>query len=334
MIKDTIMNIGGSVFRAAEEHAPEIGLGIGIVSMVAATVCACKGTIKAKKIVEDAKDDLETIAETEEHETTFDEDNNPIEYTHDDATKDRSIVYARAGMGLVKAYGPAIVLTAVGIAALIGGHKILQRRNLALVAAYESLSEAYKKYQDKVKDAIGETMARDLKLGLSEKEVETETGKKNKDGTPKTKKEKKMIVNPLDNFSPYSKIYDSSCPCWCDDPAYNLTVLKGRQSYWNDILRARPDHTVFLNEIYKDLGFPVSSAGQVVGWSLNHESTDGYIDFGIFNMAYEPNRDFVNGYEPCCILDFNVDDKPVINCIPKYGVDVKEIEVEDGSVQA
>ena len=334
MIKETLMNIGGTVARSVEEHAPEIGLGVGIVSMVAATVLACKGTIKAKKAVEEAKDDLETIQKTEEEGTTFDDDNNPIEYMHEDSMKDRAIVCTRTAIELAKSYGPAVILTAVGIFSLVKGHKILQKRNLALAAAYEGVSEAYRKYRDKVKDLLGETTARDLKLGLKDDEIEVDTGKKNKDGTPKVKKEKKKVYNSVDNLSPYARIYDSSCPSWDTNAAYNLTVLKNRQAYWNDILKAREDHTVFLNEVYKDLGFPATSAGQVVGWSLNHEDGDGYIDFGWNDLSYEPNRDFINGYEPCCILDFNVDDKPVINCVPKWGVGISDIEVDDGSVQA
>ncbi len=333
MITETLMNIGGTVARSVEKHAPEIGLGVGIASMVAATVFACKGTIKAKKTVEDAKDDLNIIKETEENGQTFDEDNNLIEYTHEDSMKDRAIVCTRTAIELAKAYGPAVIFTAVGIFSLIKGHKILQKRNLALAAAYEGISEAYRKYRDKVKDTLGETVARDLKLGLKDDEIDVDTGKKNKDGSPKFKKEKKKVYNPIDNLSPYARIYDASCSSWEDNAAYNLTVLKDRQAYWNDILKAREDHTVFLNEVYKDLGYPATTAGQVVGWSLNHDG-DGYIDFGMFDLSYEPNRDFVNGYEPCCILDFNVDDKPVINCIPKWGVGISNVEVEDGSVQA
>lgn len=334
MIKETLMNIGGSVARSAEAHAPEIGLAVGIASMLGATVFACKGTIKAKKVVEDAKSDLETIEKTEETGTTFDEDNNPIEYTHEDSVRDRAIVISRTAVELAKDYGPAVILTAFGIFSLVKGHKILAKRNLALAAAYEGVSEAYRKYRDKVKDILGEETARDLKLGLKDQEIEVETGKKNKDGTPKIKKEKKKIYNSVNNFSSYSRVYDAACPAWEDNAAYNYTVLKDKQAWWNDQLKMRADHTVFLNEIYKDLGYPVTTAGQVVGWSLNHASGDGYIDFGFTDLTYEPNVDFMNGFEPCCILDFNVDDEPVINCVPRWGVSVSDVEVDDGSIQA
>ena len=303
-----IKTLGGNVADKIQEHSPEICLAAGIASMVGATIFACKGTIKAKKAIEDAKDDFDTIEKTEEEGHTYDDDNNEVEYTHQDSLNDKAIVMAKAGMNLVKAYGPAIVLTTVGIGLLISGHKVLQKRNLALVAAYESISEAYKKYQDKVKEAIGETAARNLKYGLEEKEIEVDTGKKNNDGTPKIKKEKKLILtgDPTE-FSPYARFFDSSCKSWENSPEYNYTYLISKQAWWNDVLRVRENHTVFLNEVYADLGIPVTEAGQYVGWTLNDDEGNGYIDFGINNTAYTPNRDFVNGYEPVCLLDFNVD---------------------------
>ena len=34
---------------------------------------------------------------------------------------------------------------------------------------------------------------------------------------------------------------------------------------------------------------------------------DNFVDFGIYDDANEKARDFVNGYEPRILLDFNVD---------------------------
>lgn len=327
MLKETLINIGGTVAKRVEEHSPEICLGVGIASMVAATVFACKETIKAKKVVEDAKDDMETIAKTEETGTTYDDNNNPIEYTHEDSIKDRAIVCVRTSVELAKAYGPAIILTTVGIISLLKGHDILKKRNLALIAAYKSISEAYKKYQNRVKELIGETAAKELKYNVKTEDTIVETGKKNKDGTPKTKKEKKYIINndALD-FSPYARFYDEGCKSWTNDPEYNLTWLRSVQKWCND--RLQLERTLTLNDIYDELGIPRTKAGQVVGWSLDNPKSDGYIDFGIYNMAYTPNRDFVNGYEPVILLDFNVD-----GSIWDYIPDDEGVKT-NGSVQA
>ena len=316
MFKETMLKLGGNIVRKTEEHSPEICLGVGIASMVAATVFACKGTIKAKKAVEDAKEDFDTIKKTEETGITYDDDNNEIAYSHEDSIKDKWIVASKTGIELAKDYGPAIILTVVGIGLLVKGHNILEKRNVELLVAYESISEAYKKYQDKVKDFLGETAARDLKYGLKEEETEVDTGKTNKDGTPKTKKERKIIIDgkAVTDFSPYARFFDSSCRGWENDPAYNLTYLTCKQNWCND--RLRLEGVLTLNDVYQELGIPKTKQGQVVGWSLKSGNGDGYIDFGIYNSAYTPNRDFVNGYEPVILLDLNVDDRPVLNDFP------------------
>lgn len=316
MFKEAVLNAGGKLMKKTEEHSPEICLAVGITSMVAATVFACKGTIKAKKAVDNAKEDFDTIEKTEENGVTYDDDNKEVEYSHEDSIKDKSIVAARTCTELAKCYGPAVILTAIGIGLLLKGHNIMRKRNVALIAAYEGISEAYKKYQDKVKDFLGETAARDLKYGLKSEETEVETGKKNKDGMPKTKKEKKIIIDnkSVSEFSPYARFFDSSCKGWENDPAYNLTYLTCKQSWCND--RLRLEGVLTLNDVYGELGIPKTKQGQVVGWSLKSGNGDGYIDFGIYNSAYTPNRDFVNGYEPVILLDFNVDDKPVLDDFP------------------
>ena len=71
----------------------------------------------------------------------------------------------------------------------------------------------------------------------------------------------------------------------------------------DDILHTKGH--IFLNDVYEALGIPKTEAGQYVGWMLGNGND--YVDFGIYDMYKETNRDFVNGYEPVILLDFNVD---------------------------
>ena len=75
----------------------------------------------------------------------------------------------------------------------------------------------------------------------------------------------------------------------------------------NNLLKSRG--YLFLNEVYEALGFPITKAGQVVGWLYRPDNPNGdnYVDFGIFNLQSEKACDFVNGYERSLVLDFNVD---------------------------
>ena len=75
------------------------------------------------------------------------------------------------------------------------------------------------------------------------------------------------------------------------------------QSMFNDKLRANGH--VFLNEVYDALGFKRTPAGSVVGWVWNGDG-DGYVDFGLWQLD-PAHKDFVNAWEKCVLLDFNVD---------------------------
>ena len=316
-LTDGIKLAGNIVYAKVEKHSPEICLGLGLAGMVAATVFACKGTIKAKKVIEDGKKSLDLIDNAEKTRTVYDEENNPIPYTESDARKERIIVVGRTIGGVAKAYGPAGVLTGAGIYLIVKGHNILKKRNLALIAAYKAVSDNYAKYQKKVEELIGEDAARKLKYCLKEYENVEETGKTNKDGTPNTKKVKYTVLDPEhfgEFFSPYARYFDSSNINWVNDADRNRFFLTQTMRWMNEKLKLVG--IVTLNDVYKELGFTPTQSGQVVGWLYkNHVGEECPINFGIMDDICILNREFVNGIEPTCLLDFNIDG-PVFDEFP------------------
>lgn len=273
-----------------KKYSPELLLGAGIVSIIAGTVMACKATPKAVKIMEEANETLEVIhnvQESKEHE----------DYTDKDFRKDIALTYFQTAGKLLKAYGPAILVTVTGIGCVCGSHHILTKRNAALTAAYAAVSEGYSQYRARVLEQLGEDAERKLRYGLVEEEIEEKTI--DDKGKEKTKKEKKTVIDDITG-SPYARFFDSASRCWEDDAENNLTFLKIQEAHFNDKLRA--NKVVFLNEVYDALDIPRTKAGQVVGWVWKDENS--YIDFGIFSKG---NRRAVNCYEPVILLDFNVD---------------------------
>ena len=282
-----------------KKHSPEILLVSGIIGTVATTVIACKKTLKINDILEEKNETVKAI-----HEALDKKDDKT--YNQDDANKDLTIVYAQTGLKLFELYAPAIGLGVLSIGAIVSGHNILRKRNIAIAAAYAIVDRSFKNYRSNVVERFGQDVDQELRFNVKTKQI------KEKDQNGKTvKKEVKEIE--IDewhkDFSDYARFFDASCQGHTKDPEYNLMYLKQQQAYCNEILKSRGH--LFLNEVYDILDIPRTKAGQVVGWIYdrngNNPNGDNYVDFGIYDKNYEPSRRFVNGCEYNILLDFNVD---------------------------
>ena len=268
-----------------QKASPQVLLGVGIVGLVGSTVLACRATLKVDEVLTESKEKID-LATNLEHD----------DYSEKDRQRDLMLIKYQTGIKIVRLYAPAIVIGGLSIYALTSSHKILSRRNAALTAAYTALEKGFNQYRARVVEKYGEEEDRDLRYGTEKVQItDPETGKK------------KTVtrVNP-DDPSIYAKFFDPTSPNWQHDPEYNLFFLKCQQNYANDMLKSRGH--VFLNEIYDWCGIPRTKAGAVVGWILSDDdSTDNFINFGVFDGKEQVARDFVNGREGAILLDFNVD---------------------------
>ena len=281
-----------------KKYSPEILMGVGIAGVVASTVLACKATMKVDSVLTESKEQIEKI------KTVMVDPKYTEEYTEEDAKKDLTIVYTQAGLKLAKMYVPSIVVGAASIGLLIGSHRVLKKRNIALAAAYTTIDNSFKDYRKRVTDRFGEEVERQIKNNIKVVDVAKTTI--DEDGN-EVEQVEQVEVSALDGYSEYSRFFDDGCTGWEKDAEYNLMFLRAQQQYANDLLKSRGH--LFLNEVYDMLGIPRTKAGQAVGWIYDPENPvgDNYVDFGIYDINKEKSRDFVNGYERTILLDFNVD---------------------------
>lgn len=283
-----------------KKHSPEILVVTGAIGVVTSAVMACKATRKIDDILDETKKAVDAIHDCSTNENFKDE------YSEEDAKKDLVITYSRAAINFAKLYGPSVALGALSLGCIFASNNILRKRGIAIAAAYTAVDTTFKEYRKRVVERFGEEVDRELKYNLkakkvTEKVVDEETGE-----TKKVKKTEYTAEDP-NGYSDYARFFDEYCNGWEKDPEYNLMFLRTQQSYANDLLKSRGH--LFLNEVYDMLGIPRTKAGQVVGWVYNEDNPvgDNFVDFGIYDINRETNRDFVNGYERSILLDFNVD---------------------------
>ena len=282
------------VKRAAlvlQKNSPEILLGAGIVGVVAAAIFAAKATLKLEDVMEIHRMNKDVA------DMVLEEANKEELITKEEAIKQQAVVYVGTGLQLTKLYGPSIALGAASIAAILYSHGIMKNRQVALVAAYNLLSEGYNAYRKQVVEKFGDMADTDIREALVAKDQES-FGEDSE-------------VKPTTSYSIYSRFFDDYNPMWRKDRQMNKAFLLSEQNHANDLLQIQGH--VFLNQIYERLGFPHTSYGQLVGWVLkspkemDEEDRDGYIDFGITDMTHTATREFINETNPSVLLDFNVD---------------------------
>lgn len=279
------MNLGivtrlvGRAGLVLSKHAPTILTAAGTAGFIGTTVLASKATLKVEETVAEETALLVKVHEAQEAGKLSDKD----------ATHDKVVLYSRMTTKLAKLYAPAIILGAASIASLATGHGIMLKRNASLAAAYAAVDQAFKTYKKKVeskfgKDAVLEALSSVATEDLTKDEMTVES------------------VAAVNDVSPYGVIFDDTNVNWSADEDLAMLHLKCQQQYANDILQTRGH--IFLNEVYKMLGFPHTPAGAVTGWVKGNG--DDFVDFNIFDGMFE-GEDQNGRTVTKWALDFNVD---------------------------
>ena len=283
-----------------KKHSPEILLTAGTVGVVVSGVMACKATLKVNEILDESKQQIDTI-----HSVAADP-NMAEKYTAEDSKKDLAIVYTQTAVKMIKLYGPSVGLGVVSLGCMISSNRILSKRNVALAAAYTAVDKSFKEYRSRVVERFGKQLDKELRYNIKAKEVEEVS--KDENGHEVVKKEVVDVIDDDPNtYSPYSIVFDDGNEGWDPDPERTKFFLIQQQNWANERLKAKGH--LFLNEVYDMLGARRTKAGAQVGWVYDENNVvgDNYVDFGIFDTRRSKARDFVNGYEKVIVLDFNVD---------------------------
>ena len=281
-----------------KKHSPEILLAAGVVGVVASGVMACKATLKVQEIVDDAKGKVDTIHEVSNDPSMAEK------YTEEDSKKDLAIVYTQTAVKMIKLYGPSVALGIASLGCMIGSNRILNKRNVALAAAYTAVDKSFKEYSGRVIARFAKQIDKALRYNIQAQEIEEVSV--DEKGKEVTKKSTVEVMDP-NAYSQYSIVFDDGNTGWDPDPELTKYFLIQQQNWANDRLKAKGH--LFLNEVYDMLGAKRTKAGAQVGWVYDEKNPigDNYVDFGIFDIRSPKARDFVNGLEKVIVLDFNVD---------------------------
>ena len=294
--------IVGTVVFTLKKCSPEILLGVGVVGVVGSTVLACVATTKASEIIEKMEDESDRIDKCAELR-----ESSELDYSVVDERNDRRLLLFKTSGRFVRLYGPSATLMALSIFCIISSYGIMKKRNIALMAAYKLMEEAFTNYRKRVVAELGERG--DAHFMYGEEFVEGETRKViDADGN---EKELSPVINHLSGFSrSFEAMKPDQYGGWTGSSQwspthheYNINYLTQKEQYFNDMLVIKG--AVSMNDVLSELGFPITEAGMICGWKYKSENGDGYISFrprgGVDgNWTYGRDGDSI-------LLDFNID---------------------------
>ena len=272
--------LGSQAELFIRRNGPTILTAVGVGGFIAANVLTARATLKAQEPAKELKLRLQRTRERLDEEELS-----------KSAKKGLYTDLGRDFFHVARIYAPPVIVGSVSIVCVIAAQGVMQRRQASLIAAYAALDRGFKAYRARVAEELGTEKVQELYRSPVLLPCEGDGDSKQIDyGAPMP--------------SPYARFFDAMNPNWTKTAEYNMFFLTSQQTWANDRLKAKG--YLFLNEVYDSLGLPWSQAGQIVGWQLNNGG-DGFVDFGLYDIADEVSRAFVNGLEDTILLDFNVD---------------------------
>jgi hypothetical protein len=201
---------------------------VGVVGIVTSTVMACKATLKAEDVIEEAEEKIKKIHQAREIASAAvaeGEEIGVVKYTEEDYKKDMTIVYVQTGWNFTKLYAPAVTIGIAGIACILGAHGIMKKRNLALVAAYKAIEESFSSYRKRVVKELGMEKDREFRYGTTKVDV-TKLAYTEENGVVHPEESTTVeVIDTTNQPSQYARFFDESSSQWSKTPEYNLTYI-------------------------------------------------------------------------------------------------------------
>ena len=295
----------GPVGSFLNRNAPTIMTVGGIACMTGSIVLACKGTTKLPAIMEKHDKYMKMIEDVYDKGGYPDEDGSRL--------KETIAVKAELVKDLGKEYGPALLTAGSGIALILGGRHILNKRFTTAVAGLLQVQSQLADYRNRVKAELGDEADLEFMYGVKEEEKEIVTTTKS--GKEKTKK---TLIKSADlEKDPWRIEFlpNVSNPGHADSLDYNLWLLQRVETWCNDRLLIRG--RVTQNDLWEKLNIKDENGnvkwtveGQRIGW-INEGPHKGErrISLGLnlsFDDAMRAYGDFIDGGSPI-ILHPNYD---------------------------
>lgn len=172
-LKETIVDGAKKLGRSLSAKSPTIMVVGGTIALVTAGVIACKQThSQLDEVIKEHNEKKQALKDIRDGVVVLDEYTTE-EYAENHYKKHLTNLYLQTVCKLAKIYALPLLLSALGVASILTGHKVLSARHLKAVADTFMVKEAFSEYRGRVANRLGAEEEKMLYLN-SEKGIVTE----------------------------------------------------------------------------------------------------------------------------------------------------------------
>lgn len=296
-IKEAVSPKVGQAVLATKANSPELYMAGGIALGILGAILFARAHKKSDEVLGETFEQIDSVREFvyEENEKAVEQTGHEV-ISRADEQKMLTPLYGTVLMDTAKLYGPALLVGIGSIALLLASRGELRRRNSALLSTVALVERGFATYRSRIIEEYGEEA--DMKAFYGAESRDVVTLEEDEKGKTKKKRSKRLHIPEEPAPLLYGRVFDFNNKRWSPDRDRNELFLQSAQDTANNSLLL--DGHVFLNDVYRDLGFKDTAIGAVVGWTKDSSTGDGYVSFGLdksINVNEGDNR---------WMLDFNV----------------------------
>lgn len=296
---DKVTRIGGRVGAKIKKASPELLIVGGVACVIGGTVLACKATKKLDDILEESENTISQINNSRELEDEANDADQLEALIKREVTKEKVMTVGK----IIAVYAPAAALITSGVGMIFTSHGIMKQRQATILAAYNAVDAAFRKYRDRVlAEENGKERDFYYMTGKTRKQLEEELNDDSIDSMIDDVNNRAYQMAALDHpLGMYTFIFSRNTSQFWDSHGFsNLTLLRQTEQWATDQIRI--NGYVFLNDVLRRLGMQEVPHGQLAGWMKGFG--DEYVDFGLVDDYRTADMDIDTMKKPI-VLEMN-----------------------------
>mgnify|MGYP006988866801 CR=1 FL=1 len=260
LFKNMIHTVGGF----ADKNSQTIMAVLAVGGLVGSVILAFKAAPKANKIIDDSKDEINAIDDSDE-------------FTEEEKKKERKEVVKTAVKDLAPVLAP-VVGCSIATASLMIGSTAISVKKINSLTSIATMSEvAYKELYEKTKEVVGEEKAKEIQEKAADEEMN-----------------KMAVVKPITT----SRGGDYLCYDVMSGRLFysDKETIREAVNNLNHCITSGRDDYVSLNDLYFELGLTPTAGGEDRGWG-RYTANDA-IELNLHNAIVSETG------EPALVMDF------------------------------